>query len=79
MTLHARRLGLAPDSLRLTLHAGQDTSVDFLLHEQAAAIVPVLVSSTRIERRVEEEPLRVEVLAGEDIGEKTQMRPADLR
>lgn len=74
-----RRLGLAPDSARLEVRTGMDTTLTFLMREQAAGLAPVIVSSTRTERRVEDEPLRVEVLAGEDVGEKTQMRPADLR
>ena len=77
--IRARRIGLAPDSIRLTLRAGADTIVALLLREQAAVIAPVIVSSTRTDRRVEDEPLRVEVLSGEDVGEKTQMRPADIR
>ena len=77
--VHARRIGLAPDSVRVDLREGTDTTIALFLHEQAASIAPIVVSSTRTERRVEEEPLRVEVLAGEDVGEKTQMRPADLR
>lgn len=47
--------------------------------EAELRIAPVVVNCTRIERRVEDEPLRVEVLVGEDVGEKTQMHPADLR
>lgn len=74
-----RRLGLAPDSVRLELRAGADTSIAVVLRERAAALASVVISSTRMDRRVEDEPLRVEVLAGEDVGEKTQMRPADLR
>ncbi|MDQ6634167.1 MAG: TonB-dependent receptor [Gemmatimonadota bacterium] len=77
--VRVRRLGVAPDSARLDLRPGADTSIVFLLREQAASLASVVISSTRIERRVEDEPLRVEVLAGEDVGEKTQMRPADLR
>lgn len=79
ITVLARRLGFAPESLRIVLRPGLDTTVSVILRERAAAIAPVIVSSTRTERRVEEEPLRVEVLAGEDVGEKTQMHPADLR
>ena len=75
----ARRIGFATDSLRILLLAGRDTTVALVLAEQAASIAPVFVSSTRSERRVEDEPLRIEVLAGEDVAEKTQMRPADLR
>lgn len=79
VVISARRIGLAPDSIRLTLRAGGDTTVALMLSEQAAVIAPVIVSSTRADRRVEDEPLRVEVLSGEDVGEKTQMRPADIR
>lgn len=79
VVIGARRIGLAPDSLRLTLRAGVDTTVALMLREQAAVIAPVMVSSTRTDRRVEDEPLRIEVLSGEDVGEKTQMRPADIR
>ncbi len=74
-----RRLGYAADTAGLMLRAGLDTTLFFALRQQAAVIAPVFVSSARTERRVEDEPLRIEVLAGEDVGEKTQMRPADLR
>ncbi len=77
--MSVRRLGLAPDSIRLELRAGSDTAISFLLREYVAALASVVITSTRMERRVEDEPLRVEVLAGEDVGEKIQMRPADLR
>lgn len=79
VVIGARRIGLAPDSIRLALRAGADTTIALMLREQAAVIASVIVSSTRTDRRVEDEPLRVEVLAGEDVGEKTQMRPADIR
>ena len=78
-TVVARRIGFAPDSLRLTLRPSSDTTVELLLREGATVIAPVIISSTRMERRVEDEPLRVETLTGEDIGEKTQMHPADIR
>ncbi|MEP6992663.1 MAG: TonB-dependent receptor [bacterium] len=74
-----RRIGYASDTLRLVLAAGSDTTVTRLLVQRVESIAPVIVSSTRAERRVEDEPLRIEVLAGEDVGEKTQMHPADLR
>ena len=74
-----RRIGFAPDTLRLMLAEGADITASVQLVERAATIAPVIVSSTRTERRVEDEPLRIEVLSGEDVGEKTQMHPADLR
>lgn len=38
----------------------------------------VRVTATRSERRVEDEPLRVEVMEGEMLAEQTQMRPRDI-
>jgi Outer membrane cobalamin receptor protein len=78
-TIVTRRIGYAPDSVTLLLASGSDTTITRILVQRAETIAPVIVSSTRSERRVEDEPLRIEVLAGEDVGEKTQMHPADLR
>ena len=38
----------------------------------------VTVTATRSERRIDDEPLRVEVLSGEMLAEQTQMRPRDI-
>ncbi|MBI3791425.1 MAG: TonB-dependent receptor [Gemmatimonadetes bacterium] len=38
----------------------------------------VRVTATRSERRVDEEPLRVEVMEGDMLAEQTQMRPRDI-
>lgn len=72
------RIGYAPDSARVTLRAGGDTLLAFTLRDTAAALSRVVVTSTRGARRLEDEPARVEVLAGEDVAEKTEMRPQDL-
>ena len=77
VTVVASRIGFAPDSLRLLLRDGQDTTVTLHLVERATEIAPVVVTATRGDRRIEDEPVRVEVLAGEDVGEKSEMRPAD--
>lgn len=73
------RLGFAAETLAITVRAGEDTTLDIALGERAAAIARVIVTATRTERRIEDEPLRVEVLAGEDISEKNETRPADIR
>ncbi len=39
---------------------------------------PIIVRSTRSGRRVEDEPLKVEVLAGEEVEEKLLMTPGDI-
>ena len=43
-----------------------------------ASMEAVTVTSTRSERRIEDEPLRVEVMSGEMLAEQTQMRPKDI-
>jgi outer membrane receptor for ferrienterochelin and colicins len=78
-TIVTRRIGYAPDTLMLVLAPGSDLTITRELIARAESIAPVMVSSGRTERRVEDEPLRIEVLAAEDVGEKTQMHPADLR
>lgn len=72
------KLGFAPDTLRLVLRAGSDTTVSVELHEVAVELESVVVTATRAERRVEDEPTRVEVLGHEEVEEKTAMVPASV-
>ncbi len=71
-------IGFRPETLQVAIRARFDITVTVQLLKQAQALTPVVVTATRIPRRLEDEPVRVEVLAGEDIAEKTEMRPADL-
>lgn len=77
-TITVVRLGFAPDTLHVVLRAAADTTLQAVLREQTIEVAPVVVSSTRIERRIEDEPERVEVLAGEDVEEKSETRPGDI-
>ena len=72
------RLGFSPDTLGVALTAGQDTAVVVALRAQAAEIERVTVAATRSERRVEDSPLRVEVVDEEEVAEKTVMTPGDI-
>lgn len=75
-TLVVRKIGFRPETVFVTAGANSDTAIDVSLVARAARVAPIFVTSTRTERRIEQEPLRVEVLAGDDVGEKTEMRPA---
>lgn len=77
-TVTVSRIGYRPDTLTLTVVAGMSATVVAPLVDQAAVIASVVVTSTRAERRIEDEPLRVEVLSGDDVSEKNEMRPGDL-
>ena len=70
------KLGFVPDTLSVLLEA-RDTSIDVQLVPIVTRLAEVIVGASRVERRVQDEPERVEVLAGEDVDEKSVMRPAD--
>lgn len=72
------RVGLVPDTTGLVLRAGQDTALVISLEERTHALEEVRVSSTRGERRIEDEPVRVEVLGQEEVEEKLLMTPGDI-
>ena len=60
------------------LRVNVDTAVTFnLLPFAAETLAPVIVGTSRITRHIRDEPERVETLAGEDVDEKSVMRPAD--
>ena len=77
-TIVVSRLGFATDSSRLTLAAGQDTVLVVTLREAAAEVEAIVVAATRSERRLEDTPLRVEVVDEEEVEEKTMMTPGDI-
>jgi iron complex outermembrane receptor protein len=70
--------GFAPATTTLTLLAGQTQQV--LVDLQAAPTVEeqVTVSATRTDKRLEDQPMRVEVLDREEIEEKLLMTPGDI-
>ncbi|HEX9109572.1 MAG TPA: TonB-dependent receptor [Longimicrobiales bacterium] len=70
--------GYAVDSLALVLRAGADTSIAVELTVVAQEEPPIVVHAARSEVRIEQEPTRVEVLAPEDVEEKSLTRPGDM-
>lgn len=74
----ATRIGYQPDSTALTVAAGQHAAVTLTLRPASLEIEEITVTATRGQRRLDDEPVRVEVLGGEDVSEKTAMRPGDL-
>jgi outer membrane receptor for ferrienterochelin and colicins len=76
-TIVATKLGLAPDTI-IAMIGTRDTMLVANLAELSAELDEVVVSSTRADRRVEDEPLRVEVLSREEVEEKLLMTPGDI-
>jgi outer membrane receptor for ferrienterochelin and colicins len=77
-TLVLARIGYLPDTLTLSLQRGQDTTITVDLAAQALELETVVVAATRSERRVEDTPLRVEVVDEEEVAEKASMTPGDI-
>lgn len=76
--VEASRIGLTPATITLDVHTGADTLVVIRMRERAIEGEGLLVTSTRTERRLEEEPLRVEVVSREEVEEKLLMTPGDI-
>ena len=72
------RVGYAPVELVVTLSTDADTTVVVELTEEAIETEGIVVVSSRTERRVEDEPLRIEVVSREEIEEKQLMTPGDI-
>jgi len=72
------RIGFVVDTLSLSLRNGQDTSLTVDLVAQVVELEGVVVTATRSERRVEDTPLRVEVVDEEEVAEKASMTPGDI-
>ncbi len=70
--------GYAVDTLALFLRSMADTTVFAELTVVAQEEPPIIVHAARSEVRIEQEPTRVEVLAPEDVQEKTLTRPGDM-
>ncbi len=74
----ATRIGLMPDTLDVTLAPGSDTSITIDLMAATEEMETVVIASTRGERRLEDEPVRVEVIGEEEVEEKLMMTPGDI-
>lgn len=76
----AEKAGYVAATLDLTVSPGRDTVVTFDLELEAQLIEGITISSTRTraDQRIEDEPMRVEVLAEEEIEEKMLMTPGDI-
>jgi outer membrane receptor for ferrienterochelin and colicins len=71
-------VGLALGVAEATVVAGQETRVQVELEIDAVELDEVTVDLTRTGRRVQDEPLRVEVIGEEEIAEKMLMTPGNI-
>lgn len=66
-----------------SISIGSQFAPNFLLaqdsHGHGESIEQIVVTSTRVRRSFAQQPTRVEVLGGEEINEKVNMRPGEIR
>lgn len=70
--------GFATITTSVTVAAGQTQAVLVDLQVRPAIEEEIIVSATRTDRRVEDQPMRVEVVPGEEVQEKIMMTPGDV-
>ncbi len=83
VTLRVTAEGFAPYSREVTLVAGGTLDLTVELEaageeEEDEELAVVIVNTTRTGREIEDEPTRVEAIAGEEIDEKTNMRASNV-
>jgi iron complex outermembrane receptor protein len=77
-TLRVERIGYAAEEVEITAPAAGALELEVALEEAAVEEEAIVVTSTRTERRIEDEPIRVEVVAREEVEEKLLMTPGDI-
>ena len=70
--------GFHPQTVTLQMEANQSQQVVVDLVRQATVEEDITVSATRTDTRLEDQPMRVEVLSREEIEEKMLMTPGDI-
>jgi outer membrane receptor for ferrienterochelin and colicins len=70
--------GFEPLTSTVTVAAGQTQPVLFDLRPRVSIEEAVIVSATRTNTRLEDQPMRVEVVPGEEVQEKIMMTPGDI-
>jgi iron complex outermembrane receptor protein len=74
--LRVQKVGI--ETVERPLRVRADTLVVIEVDEEAVEHEEIVVSSTRAERRIEDEPIRVEVVSREEVEEKLLMTPGDI-
>ncbi|NBC26123.1 MAG: TonB-dependent receptor [Bacteroidetes bacterium] len=73
-------VGYESISLRLTFPlSAEEQGQTFELHHAHDEMGEIVVNSTRSSRTFEDSPTRVELIAGEELAEKGNMKPGDIR
>jgi len=78
VTITVQRFGFKPATISITILADATTNITVQLEAQSVLEQEITVTATRTEQRIEDVPLRVEVLQQEEVEEKSLMTPGDI-
>src|SRR5687768_17401532 len=78
ITFTVQRVGFAAKTVQASITAGATTRITVELEPEVTVREEVTVTATRNEKRIEDIPIRVEVLETEEIEEKALMTPGDI-
>lgn len=76
--IESARIGFAPMQVDLVLDSAGARTVVLRLEPMAIETEEIVVSASRSERRIEEVPIRIEVVSREELEEKLLMTPGDI-
>ncbi len=72
-------VGFAEKEITITIPQTPDTIQEVLLEEIEEEQEDIVVTATRISRTITNTPTRTEVISGEELTEKGNMKPGDIR
>jgi len=79
-TLSISYVGFADKTIRITTPLTTDSIITILMEEnEEEEEEEVIVTATRISRTIANTPTRTEVISGEELTEKGNMKPGDIR
>lgn len=76
--IQADRIGFSPARVEFVLLQARDTTLTVRLDDLAIETEGIVVTSGRTERRIEQEPIRIEAVPREEVEEKLLMTPGDI-
>ncbi|MFT3935030.1 MAG: TonB-dependent receptor plug domain-containing protein [Chitinophagaceae bacterium] len=72
-------VALQPATINVQIPFADDSAVQVLLEEAEEDEEEVVVTATRTSRSIKDLPTRVETISGEELAEKANMKPGDIR
>src|SRR5206468_9314163 len=70
--------GFEPETVSIDSRTGEPRAISVALRPQSRIEEHVTVAATRTDKRIEDQPMRVEILDADEIEEKVMMTPGDI-